>query len=146
MSGESLTHRKSKSNTSRLCRRPFAERTGGGAAKSGETLMAWQSTRRSSRGEAQKNVFNADPCPAQLLSRRDGRSAAAERIENNVAFVRRCLNNAFEKRDGRLLASSYEFPNIFNQQIVESFYVIFQNILRPHVRSDIAIINAIKRV
>ena len=41
------------------------------------------------QADAEVCDVDADPDPAQLLRRRDGRSAAAERIENNVAFVRR---------------------------------------------------------
>ena len=42
---------------------------------------------------------DADPCPAELLRRRDGRPAAAKRIENNIALIRRRLNYAFEMSD-----------------------------------------------
>ena len=52
------------------------------------------------KADGEMRDVDADPCPAQPLRRRDRRPAAATRIENNVAFVRRCLNSAFEKRDG----------------------------------------------
>jgi hypothetical protein len=39
-----------------------------------------------------------------------------------------------------------KFPNVFNEQIVKRFNVVFQNIFDSHIRSDVAIINTVKRV
>ncbi len=64
--------------------------------------------------DAEVRDVDADPCPTQLLRRRDGSSATAERIENNVAFVRRCLNYAFEKRNGSKPMSDEPFGKIIS--------------------------------
>jgi len=52
--------------------------------------------------QVNRKIGNVDPNPAsaELLSRRDRRSATAEGIEDDFTFVARCLNDAFQQRCG----------------------------------------------
>ena len=41
---------------------------------------------------------DADPCPPQFLRRMNRRPTPAKRIEHEIAFIRRYLNDAFKER------------------------------------------------